>query len=387
MSSLPLPPSAPSVGEPPATLPRPKGSLLYSVIVPLVLALTAGGTVIAVRHARADDPTPEASALPVPALAVTAITPHQAIWPDTLVASGAVAPWQEASIGSEIGGYPLIDVLVNVGDVVRKGQVLARLDPALLRADEAELQATYDQAAANQQRALSLKVSGTLSDKDILQSVTEAKTSRAQLAAKQLQLRYTEIVAPDDGVISARTATLGAVVSVGQELFRLIRQNRLEWRGELTAQQLDQIVAGQRVSLSLPDGSTAMATVRQTAPILDGQTRLGLVYADIDPGSHARAGMYANGNVILSQSKALVVPAESVVIRDGRPFVLKLKDRGVTSTVLMQGVSLGRSLDSDVEILQGLDDKDHVVVQGAGFLNDGDNVRIVVATSQPKTFQ
>jgi len=209
------------------------------------------------------------TALPAPALTVTSATPRQASWPTTLEASGAIAPWQEAILGAQIGGYQLVDVRVNVGDQVRKGERLARFDPALLLADEVQLQANVDQAEANRQRALAMKSSGGISGQDVLQFVTQAKTANALLSSKQLQLRYTNVTAPDDGLISSRTATLGAVVPIGQELFRLIRRNRLEWRGELTPSQLAPITIGQRITLTLPDGSHASARVRQTAPSLD----------------------------------------------------------------------------------------------------------------------
>src|SRR5690606_25905749 len=120
------------------------------------------------------------------------------------------------------------------------------------------------------------------------------------LASKRLQLRYTDVIAPDDGVISARRATLGAVCEAGEELFRLIRKGRLEWRGELTAAQLASVAKGQLVELALPDGSAAAAEVRETAPSLDARSRLGLVYADLIPGSQARAGMYANGQIVVA---------------------------------------------------------------------------------------
>jgi RND family efflux transporter MFP subunit len=320
------------------------------------------------------DPAPQAAA--APALTVTATVPRHLNWSTTLEASGAIAPWQEASIGTQIGGYQLIDVRANVGDQVKKGDVLAVLDPALLLAEQSQLQANLDQAEANRQRMLSLKGSGGISDQDILQFVTQAKTAAAQVASKQLQLRYTKVIAPDDGVISSRTATLGAVASVGQEFFRLIRRNRLEWRGELTAAQLANIAIGQQIALILPDGSNASAKVRQTAPSLDAQSRLGLVYADLTPGSAARAGMYASGRVALGQSAALVIPAQSVVIRDGRSYVMKLTDTSATPKVTQLAVTVGRRNGPDAEILQGLTDADHIVVQGAGFLNEGDVVRV-----------
>jgi RND family efflux transporter MFP subunit len=338
----------------------------------LLGVLVLAGGFLALRHAA---PQPDGIKR-TPALTVTRALPRRAVWPSAIQASGAIAPWQEASIGSQIGGYQLIDVRVNVGDHVKKGQVLARLNPALLQADAAQLQAGYDQAEANQKRYLSLQNAGATSEQSVLQAVTEARTTQAALAGKRLQLRYTDVTAPDDGVISARTATLGAVVSVGQELFRLIRQDRLEWRGELTASQIVQIAAGQRITLELPDGTGAVATVRQTAPSLDGQSRLGIVYADIATGSHARAGMFANGQVVLRETPALTVPAESVVIRDGRSYLLKLADGGTTPRVTLQAVTVGRRQGGEMEILQGVGERDVVVVQGAGFLNDGDIVRL-----------
>ncbi len=312
----------------------------------------------------------------MPALTVTITRPVRAVWPMTLEASGAIAAWQDASIGAQVGGYRLIEVLVNVGDQVTKGQVLARFDPALLQADEARLAAGDEEAKANEQRVLRLQKSGAVSDRDVLQFVTQAKTTKALLESNRLQLRYTEVLASDDGVISSRTATLGAVVPVGQELFRLIRQNRLEWRGELTAAQLAHVDIGQHVELILPGGGAAKATIRQMAPSLDPQSRLGVVYSDIAPGSRARAGMYVDGHVIIGQGEALVVPAASVTIRDGRNYVLKLMEDSTTPRVSLQPVTTGRRRADQIEIVDGARREDRLVVAGAGFLNEGDLVRI-----------
>jgi RND family efflux transporter MFP subunit len=350
--------------------PRRKGVAIAVALVFAVAAVAAGVTIL-VKSGKAEAKPTQTT----PALTVTIARPSQASWAETLTASGAVAPWQEAIIGSQIGGYQLDQVRVNVGDHVKKGQVLARLNPDLLRAEEAQLVAAYDQAEANAKRAISLQGSGGISDQDVLQSTTLAKTARAQLAFKQLQLRYTDVIAPDDGVISSRSATAGSVVSTGQELFRMILKGRLEWRGEVTAEQLARIAASQQVALALPGGGTASAVVRQTAPSLDSSSRLGLVYADIADGQQVRAGMYANGAIALNPKQALVVPAQSIVIRDGHTYVLKFKGDG-SNKVERLAVVTGRRQGTDIEIVNGVAPSDQVVVLGAGFLNEGDTVRV-----------
>ena len=341
----------------------------------LVIVAAVGSLLIA----GSDEGSGAAVEQKIPALTVTTTTPRREQWPVTLNASGSLAPWQEASVGTQVGGYHLVEVRVNVGDKVRRGDVLARLDSALLRAEEAQLLASDEQAIADRQRALALQSEGAISDQEVLQFVTAAKVSAALLASKRLQLRYTDVVAPDDGVISSRTATLGAVSAAGEELFRLIRGGRLEWRGELTAAQLSTVAKGQRVELALPDGSAATAKVRDTAPSMHEQSRLGLIYADLVPGSSARAGMYANGQVVVAETSALIVPAETVVIRDGRTYVFEVADQTATPAIALQLVTLGRRRNDEVEIVRGLTGTETLVRAGAGFLGDGDIVRLAQA--------
>lgn len=323
-------------------------------------------------------PAAPASEKSSPALTVDAATASFKLWPDVIKASGSIAPWQEALIGAEISGLRLIEVLADVGDVVTKGQVLAKFNPDTILAEQAELKAAYDQAEADSRRALKLRASGAMSAQQIDSFVHQAAIAKARLDAKALQLRYTEVTAPDNGVISQRSATLGAVGTTGQELFRLIRQNRLEWRGELTASQLVYIGLGQTVEIALPGDTIAHAIVRQIAPSLDTQSRMATVYADIKPGSAARAGMYGNAKIKRAGKKALVVPSKGIVIRDGNSYVFKIleQDDG-SAAVRRQRVITGRVQDNQTEITEGLTEGETIAVKGAGFLNDGDIVKIV----------
>jgi RND family efflux transporter MFP subunit len=355
-----------------------------------VLALLLVALLGKQRDVAANSPPAE----PAPALTVTVTSPERVPWPQVIEASGAIAAWQEAVIGARVSGLPLAEVDVNVGDSVKRGQVLARFDTSMVRAELAEAEARLveakaetRQAAVNRDRALMLRQSGALSEQQILQYVTQADTAQAQqgvaeaaLQAARIKLDNTRVVAPDDGVISARNATLGQVADAqsGAELFKLIRQGRLEWRGELTPAQMGQIRIGSPVLLALPDGSQAKATIRQLAPALDANLRLGIAYADIEPGSSARASMYVRGRVELAATDALVVPGESVTIRDGRSYVFAVEGNRVKQLP----VTTGRRVGHEIEIVQGMNGDERIAVRGAGFLNDGDLVAIAPGSAQ-----
>jgi multidrug efflux pump subunit AcrA (membrane-fusion protein) len=105
--------------------------------------------------------------------------------------------------------------------------------------------------------------------------------AQAQLDSQLLRLKNTQLLAPDSGVISARTATVGSVVGAGTEMFKLIRQGRLEWRGEVTSAELGRITTGTGVLVTAPSGAQMKGKVRSLAPTVDAATRNGLVYVDL----------------------------------------------------------------------------------------------------------
>ena len=326
---------------------------------------------------------------PKASMTVTTAKPLQSNLPLRLAANGNIAAWQEASIGAEAGGLRLAEVRASVGDEVKRGQVLAvfasesiAADVAQARALVAEAQAQAAEATANADRARSLQATGVWSAQQINQIFTaelsakaRLESARATLLVQELRLKHTQLVAPDHGVISARTATVGAVVGSGTELFRLIRQSRLEWRGEVTAAELGRIKSGAKVAVTTAGGTRLSGKVRMVAPTVDPQTRNALVYVDLPSAmqSDARAGMFARGEFDLGASGALSVPQQAVVVRDGFSYVFKL---GTDNRASQLKVEVGRRIGDQVEITQGLSADTTVAVNGAGFLTDGDTVRI-----------
>jgi HlyD family secretion protein len=332
-----------------------------------------------------------ASAAPKAALTVNVTRSQPAALPVRITANGNIAAWQEASIGTEANGLRLAEVRVNVGDVVKRGQVLAtfapdtmRSDVAQIRAAVAEAEATLAEASANAQRARGLQATGALSDAAINQYLTAERTARARLDAQraaeqmqQLRLRQTQVLAPDFGVISARSATVGAVLPAGQELFRMIRQGRLEWRGEVAANDMAALKPGMVALVTAGNAAPLQGRVRMVAPTVDAATRNGIVYVDLPPpgaASPARAGMFARGEFEVGSGSGQTLPQSAVLLRDGFSYVLRV---GADSKVAQVKVGTGRRVGDRIEITSGLPADARVVAAGGGFLADGDTVRVV----------
>ena len=324
------------------------------------------------------------------ALTVNTVVSEAAEWPQHLTASGSIAAWQEAIVGSEIGGLRLTEVLVNVGDRVRKGQELARLQSETLAAERgqtlaslAEAEAALAEARANADRARQLESSGALSAQQVAQYLTGELTAqaradvlKARLKSDDVRLSQARILAPDDGTISARSATLGAVVQSGQELFRLVRRDRLEWRAELPAADMARIKPGMPVTLTTASKSKVSGRVRIVGPALDPQTRNGLVYVDLDNKGGASAGMFASGQFEIGRGAVLTLPQSAVLLRDGFSYVFRL---GPDNRVIQTKVGVGQHNGDRVAIMHGLEAGSAVVATGVGFLADGDLVRLAEA--------
>nr|MBF0683956.1 efflux RND transporter periplasmic adaptor subunit [Pseudomonas sp.] len=323
-----------------------------------------------------------------PALTVSVTTLESSTLPLRVPANGNIQPWQEAIVGTEADGLRLAEVYVNVGDLVVRGQVLATFatdtvsaELAQSRAATAEMEAALAEAEANAQRARELQATGALSAQQINQYVTAEHTARARLEAarateqtQRLRLAQAQVLAPDDGVISSRSATVGAVLPAGQELFRLIRGRRLEWRAEVAAADLERLQPGQLAKVRLVNGQVLEGRLRMIAPVVDMQTRNGLVYVDLPPDSPARAGMFAQGEFEVGTDQTMTLPQSAVLLRDGFSYVLHV---GPESKVLQTRVTVGRRMDDRVEIIAGVDADSPVVLAGGGFLVDGDLVRVV----------
>ncbi|EJB06475.1 RND family efflux transporter, MFP subunit [Rhizobium leguminosarum bv. trifolii WSM597] len=343
-------------------------------------ALVAAAFFLPLRNAAAE----QAAA---PALTVSLTTPAQRDWPETVPASGWLKPWQEAIIASETGGLRITDVLVDIGSVVTKGQTLVQLSKesvlADLRKQEAAVEnakASLSKAKANAARARQLQPSGALSDEKIVEYLADEQTATASLASEEaaldsekIKLAQTTITAVDDGVITSRSANLGAVVSAGTELFRMVRQQRVEWQAEVSARYLPRISEGLSVRINGPGGQVIDGKVRLVGPSVSTDTSRAIVYVALPTDVRPRTGLYVTGNIELQTSPALTVPETAIVFRDGISYLFT---SGEDQRVKKVRVETGRRNNGEVEIVSGIDRSAKVVNSGGAFLSDNDLVKI-----------
>lgn len=349
--------------------------VIVGVTLAVVLSLSA--------CSRGGDKAPAASSL-----TVTLVAAERRQIDREIVASGSVAAWQEMSLGVEVAGLRVANVLVEPGDKVAAGQALLELDRRTLEVQARQAEASLAQARANSELAISQEKRGasllernliSTNDFEVLRanrSKAEAQvvSAEAERDASKLRLGFATLRAPDAGVISARTVQPGQIVSGGGELLRLIRRGRLEWRAEVSENDLTRIKVGATVDLRGPSGDVVTGVIRAVSPSIDSQTRTALVYANLEKPGALRAGMFAEGRLRVGKAEVTVIPRQSVVFRDGYPYVFVM---GEGNKVLQRRIDSGPPQGDSVEVRSGLKEDEKVVARGAGFLSDGDIVKVV----------
>ncbi|TPI35680.1 efflux RND transporter periplasmic adaptor subunit [Mesorhizobium sp. B3-1-9] len=326
-----------------------------------------------------------------PAQAATLTVSVERVHPEAVTSSvsatGTVAAWQEATIGAEESGLRLTEVLAAEGDRVRAGDVIARLDDSLLKAQLAEqkaavaqAQATLDSALSAAARADKLLASNAVSAETAEEKATAVKTGKAgveqaEAAADRLQaeLDRTTIRAPFDGIVSSKPAVTGSIVQAGTELMKIIRDGRLEIGVLVPEKDLAAISVGQAANIVDASGRAFSGSVSSIAETVNATTRLATVYVAVGEGSGLKPGMFARVTIETASSRRLAVAETALVWHDSKPAVFVIDGE---SKVSARPVATGTRQNGRVAIESGLSEGDQVVVAGAGFLNDGNLVRV-----------
>ena len=364
---------------------------------------------------KAETPREETATNAAPAVSV--VKAAIADFTETVSVSGSLVPRDEILVAPEIEGLRVLELKVDEGDRVKKGDVLATLvqeqldaqiaqsDASLARAAAAisrassqivEARARVTEAEAAFERAKPLKKSGYLSDSTYDQREAAAKSARAQLVAAEDGLKLAEaekaqvaaqrrelawrrdntrVTAPEDGIISRRTARVGGMASaVAEPMFRIVARGEVELDAEVIETELAKVRAGQTASVSVAGVGDVKGTVRLVSPEVDKTTRLGRVRIFLGDDPRLRIGSFARGKVFTATAHGLAVPTSAVVFDAGGAYVQVVVNGRVEKREIEAGLLAG----GRVEVRKGLSAGDLVVAKAGTFLRDGDTVRTVL---------
>ena len=332
--------------------------------------------------------------------------------------SGSIVARQLVRVFPQVQGPELTEILVEAGDSVTKGQVLARLSTDTLAAQLEQARAEYQRAEAGIGQAQSnidsasasltqaqsvlervqrLREGGTASQSALDDAVAAEANARAQAASAadglavaraalaqaeaarriaELNLERAEIVAPVDGVVVTRNAELGTLAAAGGDpMFVLLADGEVEMSAEVIETALGNLKPGDAAEVTVAGAGTVPGTVRLVPASVDPVTRLGVMRIALDDDEGIRIGQFASGWVITDRHQAVTVPASAVLADDTGERVQVVRNGAVET----RPVRAGLLWDGRREIVEGLAQGEQVIVRSGAFFRTGDQVRPVAA--------
>lgn len=333
----------------------------------LILALAAALTPALIAPLWAQEAAPATEATAAPTLpAITVSTVAKRLLSDRVIASGLVGPQEEVQINPTVQGQQIAELLVDVGDMVTAGQVIARLSSSTLTLQQTQIQAALDAAKAAGDSAAVAQLEPELA------KVTEELTRAA------LTLKRTDIKSPVAGEISARNGELGAVAGGGQPMFTIIRDGTLELMADVSESDLLRLAPGQKVDMRLVNAAGPITgTVRLVEPTVNANTRLGRVRIAFDDSAQVRAGMFVEASILVTQRETLAVPVTALGRYDGAPIVMGITDGQAQRLPVKTGIREGGWL----EVTEGVSEGTIIVTKAGSFVRAGDKINPVPDTS------
>jgi RND family efflux transporter MFP subunit len=358
-------------------------------LIALIIAAIAVGVLLWVRHARTQSPAALAStANSIPVVTVT--TPGSRAVTSRITFTGALAARYDMPIGSDTDTGRIREIYVEVGDHVKQGQIMAKLDGSILLPQVNRLAASVEEAkaeaalsAAQYKRALGVQAAGALSAEEIehrratsLTDDARVKVAVAQLAEAQARLERTDVRAPAEGLVLTRTAEIGQIASPGgPALFRLARNGEIEMRGQIAEQDMARLRVGQSASVYITNVAKPFdGHVRLLGAVIDPNTRLGEIRIALGYDPVLRPGAFARGEVVIDHDIHPVLPETAVLADEKGSYVFIINDK---NEVERRKVSVIDTTAAGVVIGAGLTGSERIVTTAAGFLREGERVSAV----------
>jgi RND family efflux transporter MFP subunit len=349
------------------------------------LALLVIGLAVLSRGSGNKAAAPAGAAGQIPT--VTVVVPGRSSVGRVITASGPLAAKRDQPIGIAGQGGRVVRVLVDAGQWVRAGQVLAVVDRSVQAQQAAQLAAQIEAARAqaalaqaDYDRAIALQGRGFISKAEIDAkkaardaAYAQVRVAQAQLGATRAQINQLNVLAPASGLILARNVELGQIVSPGSgALFRLAEGGQMEMRAQLAQQDLAFIHVGMPAQVT-PVGSTTSVTgnVWQVAPVIDPQSRLGEVRVAIPYTPAIKPGGFASVRITAGEAAAPLLPQSAVLSDEKGNYVYIVNAR---NEVERRDVTIGNVNDAGVTVASGLSGNEAVVLSAGPFLNPGQKV-------------
>lgn len=390
-------------------------SPILAAALAAVLASTLPALPLLAQEAEAA-PSTEAPSLP----AITVTEVRARVLSDRIIVSGLVAAVEEVQVAPLVEGQPLEALLVDVGDMVTEGQVLATLSKTTLELQKTEAEASLaaarstiaqgeaqlveaqtarDEAQRVADRTAKLREQGTApqaqadtatanalaANARVMVATQGLEAARAQLSLAEarlenvnLLLSRTEVKAPVAGKIVARNAKIGAIAtSAGQPMFVITRDAALELRADVAETDLLRVAPGQKARLRAVGMADMLeGTVRLVEPAIDPVTRLGRARISItDTNGMMRSGMFVEAEILAAEREALAIPVTAIGSSAEGSTVMRVRDGVVERVVVKTGIRDG----AEIEVIDGLSAGDQVVVKAGAFVRSGDRINPVLA--------
>ncbi len=292
-----------------------------------------------------------------------------------------IEAFADATVIAKVGGE-VREVLAEEGDDVVSGQILARLDGDRLRLEMQQAKVNLQKLKRDYQRNIDLKERSLISEGDFEKIRFEMDALQATYDLTELELGYTEIRAPIDGVVSERFIKIGNTINVNEQSFKVTSLEPLISYLHVPEREYRRIVPGQTATIEIDalSGAEFAGMVARISPVVDPQTGTFKITIEVsDPSRRLKPGMFGRVSIVHDMhANALQIPRSAVVEEAGQSAVFIVND-GVAER---RNITTGYAEDGQVEILHGLADADEVVIVGQTSLKNGSKVSVINATSQ-----
>ena len=323
-----------------------------------------------------DESGEDAAEEETPAIPVETTRPSRGDIDAMYSGTAPIEAFADAMVIAKVGGE-VRKIMVEEGDDVVSGQVLARLDGDRLRLEKDQAEAKLHKLQRDYQRNVDLKEKGLISAGDFEKIQYEMEALQAAFDLVRLELSYTEIRAPIDGVVSERIIKLGNTIGENTATFQVTSLEPLVSYLHVPEREFRRIGAGQAASIDVDalQGESFDALVARVSPIVDPDTGTFKITIEVsDPSRRLKPGMFGRISIVYdSHSMALQIPRSAVIEEAGQTTVFIVTENTAEKRIILTGYSDA----GNVEVLEGLSDDDEIVIVGQANLKSGSKVSVI----------